>query len=114
MAVVVLSSVGALELLFILMNITGLAWVAVNGLPADWCNPSNMTHLRCPSATEMRPSLLGDIAPFLIALSILGMGTVLAVLSFRGPKTVSRRPRRIALSVSAIASPVLVWVWIFH
>jgi hypothetical protein len=74
-------------------------------VPSDWCPD----HIDCPKDVN----LLVALQPFLIPLAILGLGALMGALSFRGPKTVSRRPLRWGLSVIAAVCPVVVCVWIF-
>ena len=105
LALIILTTIGTLELLFLSLNIAGLTWVAVNGFPSGWCPDA----IECPSDVN----LLVALPQFLIPLAILGVGALLCGLSFRGPKTVSRRPLRWGLSAIAFACPVLVYVWIF-
>ncbi len=104
-ALVALSTLGALELLFLVVNIGLVVSFAVNGLPDGWC-PRDVT---CSDDFNV----LAGLPQYLIPLAILGVGWLLVLLSLRGPKTVSRRPWRWTMSVAAVACPVVLFVWIF-
>jgi len=103
-ALTLLSTLGAFEVLVLLLNLGVLASIAAGVIPDD-CPPG----VTCSGDLNLFPALPQQLIP----LAILSLGWLLAILSFRGPTTIGRRPRRWTLSVIAAACPVVVWVWLF-
>ena len=103
-ALVALATLGVLDLLILLLNIGFLTWVGVNGLPDDLCADA----VDCADV-----NVLGALPQFLIPFAILAFGAVFTALSFRGPKSVSARPRRWTMSAIGVACPIVVFVWVF-
>lgn len=102
-ALMLLSTLGAFEVMVLLLNLFLLASFSANGLPGD-C-PAGVT---CTADFNAFSALPQQLVP----LAILGVGWALAILSLRGPTTIDCRPRRWTLSVIAAACPVVVWVWV--
>lgn len=109
LALLSLITVGALPALFLLLNYGMLVWILLNGYPEDWCPPDLYD---CAQVQDANP--LVAVPQFLIPTAIIGSGWLLAGMSFLGPKTIQRRPRRWALSLGTMVCSMLAYAWIFH
>ncbi len=103
-ALIALSTFGALDVLFLVFNLGVVAWLWAGGAPTDPC-PRGVV---CSGEFDVLTAALR----FLFPLLTVGLGWFLAIGSLVGPKTVDRRRRRLTTSIVATACPVVVFFWI--